>query len=198
MLPKICTIPECETIVGKNSARGWCFRHYQRWLRHGDPLGGGPWLPNLSTEERFWSKVEKTATCWNWTGATNEHGYGMVTRKDGQRRAHRVAWTTLVGDIPDGMQVDHRCRKRACVNPGHLRIETTKQTAEHVAISNKNTSGYRGVTFDKTWKKWRAQVRHCGKNYIAGYFTDVHEAGAAAKALRNELFTHNDLDRIAS
>lgn len=193
MLPKTCSIPECES---KTLARGWCSRHWQRWQRHGDPLAGGIDRPRVTPSARFWSKVNKTATCWIWTGAVNDAGYGLFRHHGKNERAHRFAWKLLVGEIEADKQIDHRCRNRACVRLDHLRPATNKQNAEHVESSG--ASGYRGVTFNKRRNKWVVQVTHNGRNHYGGYFTDVHEAGAAAKALRNELFTHNDLDRIAS
>jgi hypothetical protein len=59
--------------------------------------------------------------------------------------------------------------------------------------SNNHSSGIRGVT----WKngRWYVQVRHNGKNHYGGYYDELADAGVAAVALRNRLFTHNDADR---
>lgn len=79
----------------------------------------------MTPEERFWAKVEKTATCWLWKGARTSHGYGTFV-VDGRRRskkygmAHRVAYELVVGPIPAGLTIDHLCRVPACVNPKHL------------------------------------------------------------------------------
>jgi hypothetical protein len=80
-----------------------------------DYLGGT--LP-----QRFWSKVEKTETCWLWTGARcKKLGYGSIRgHRAGNMRAHRIAYELLVGPIPAEMEIDHLCRNRACVNPAHL------------------------------------------------------------------------------
>lgn len=68
----------------------------------------------------FWAKVQKTDTCWFWTGAVQTNGYGCWSR-DGKRvLTHRVAYVELVGPIPEGLQIDHLCRKRLCCNPAHL------------------------------------------------------------------------------
>ena len=68
----------------------------------------------------FWRRVEKTATCWLWTGPNNGVGYGKI--KDGY--VHRLAYEDLVGPIPEGFQIDHLCRVRNCVNPEHLEAVT--------------------------------------------------------------------------
>lgn len=192
MVPKICSIPECEKPGRK---RGWCNSHYMNWFRHGDPLTVAS---VISPEERFWASVDKSGRCWKWTEALNDSGYGIIRIGKKSVRAHRFAWELLVGVIPEGMQIDHRCRHRECVRPEHLRVVTNKQNQEHISKRKTNTSGYRGVTFDKRKNKWSVLVGHNGRNHFGGLFDDVHEAGAAAKALRNELFTHNDLDRSAA
>lgn len=73
---------------------------------------------------RFWVKVEVTGCCWYWTGDKWKSGYGRFTFRGASRRAHRVAHTLLVGDIPDGMTTDHLCRNRLCVNPDHWELVT--------------------------------------------------------------------------
>jgi hypothetical protein len=79
---------------------------------------------------RFWSKVDKTGDCWEWTAART-NGYGVFRiggRKDGRLvPAHRHAYEELVGPIPNGLQIDHLCRNPACVNPSHLEPVTQKE-----------------------------------------------------------------------
>jgi HNH endonuclease len=70
--------------------------------------------------ERFWAKVDKTESCWLWTGALAK-GYGQFGGTRKQRiQAHRWAYQELVGSIPEGLELDHLCRVRRCVNPAHL------------------------------------------------------------------------------
>lgn len=75
--------------------------------------------------DRFWAKVRvQDEGCWVWVGANNGNGYGRF-RLDGHARyAHRVSLEHHVGPIPDGLQVDHLCRNRLCVNPSHLEAVT--------------------------------------------------------------------------
>lgn len=83
-------------------------------------------------EERFWEKVDKSGDCWLWTSALSK-GYGQFAIDGVQRRAHRLAYTWLVGPIPEGLSLDHlchgwdatcnlreKCPHRRCVNPAHL------------------------------------------------------------------------------
>jgi hypothetical protein len=78
------------------------------------------------TPETFWARVDRSDTtgCWLWLGPVNRKGYGAVYFWGGTQSAHRVAYTLAVGPIPAGMQLDHLCRVRACVNPAHLELVT--------------------------------------------------------------------------
>lgn len=81
---------------------------------------------------RFFSHVEAIKNgCWNWVGAMKFNGYGNFSiRKNKVRKsysAHRWAYINLVGDIPQGLAVDHLCRNRKCVNPSHMELVTLKE-----------------------------------------------------------------------
>jgi hypothetical protein len=73
----------------------------------------------MTVAERFWPKVNKTESCWLWLAAVTD-GYGMFWLDRRYQKAHRVAYEMLVGPIPEGLQLDHLCRVRNCVNPAHL------------------------------------------------------------------------------
>lgn len=150
----------------------------------------------LSLEDRFWSKVNKTETCWEWTAASLPLGYGVIRVDKSNVRAHRLSYEMHVGPIPEGMQVDHICHNPPCVNPEHLRLATNKQNRENEGgLRATNTSGSRGVTWNKRRNKWQTQVCHNGRLHGAGHYHSFDEAVAAVKAKRLELFTHNELDR---
>lgn len=118
---RTCFVDGCEK---QPYRRGWCTMHYLRWRDHGDPHYKRP-----TAEELFWSRVEKTETCWLWMGYKCKLGYGRTwVRRDGTYTrvlAHRWAYEQLRGPIPlDALGVplplDHLCRNPSCVNPDHL------------------------------------------------------------------------------
>ena len=146
--------------------------------------------------ERFWEKVDKSGACWLWTASRNPvSGYGQFNAGRTPTQAHRFSYALAHGPIPKGKVIDHICRVPACVNPAHLRAVSPKQNAEHLALNTNNKSGVRGVSWCTTRNKWKACVKHNYRTLSVGYFHDLEEAKAAVIAKRNELFTHNDLDR---
>lgn len=127
---------------------------------------GDPRLP-----ARFWSKVRVTTDgCWMWTAGTNGRGYGCYYHGKTTKRAHGVAYETLVGPVPEGKQLDHLCRQRLCANPSHLEPVTNREnTLRGIGTSAQNARkthcprghpytghdkrGRRCVVCDKAWHK---------------------------------------------
>lgn len=108
-----CQIPGCDH---QHEARGFCHMHYQRFLRHGNPYVGG----RPSEQTRFWRKVQLSQGCWRWLGAVaGDYGRFMVADRR-LVQAHRYAYQTLVGPIPNGLTIDHLCSNKLCVNPSHM------------------------------------------------------------------------------
>lgn len=65
--------------------------------------------------------------CWLWTGYVAAGGYGEFHLAGRTRKAHRVAYELLVGPVPEGLDLDHLCRVRRCVNPEHLEPVTRQE-----------------------------------------------------------------------
>lgn len=117
-----------------------------------------PLLAPILTEKdlnRLWSKVVKGPgenDCWGWTDVLSEDGYaylGVGGRKGGKFLVHRLLYELVIGPIPGGKELDHRCRNRWCVRPDHQEPVT-----RHVHILRGQTIAARN-----------AAVTHCPQGH---------------------------------
>lgn len=76
--------------------------------------------------DRFFAKVNKTESCWFWTGVIKK-GYGRIKINCKRYPTHRVSWLLAGHTIPEGHLIRHKCRNRHCVNPEHLETGTHKE-----------------------------------------------------------------------
>lgn len=129
---RICKENGCAS---PHEARGLCNKHYLR------ARAAGVTWKKLTSEERFWSKVNRSGgfpdyrdtlvrvdeacgQCWIWTASRMMGGYGEFSLNGYPVYAHRHSLELAGLTLPKGMEVDHLCRRRACVNPAHLEVVT--------------------------------------------------------------------------
>ena len=105
--------------------------------------------------DRFWPKVDKdgpvaehmSTPCWVWTAGKFHDGYGKFFLGPGSGKcvAHRFAYQSEIGEIPDDTLVLHRCDRRSCVRPDHLYLGSVHEKSAHTA---ERRHGNRGVGLD--------------------------------------------------
>ena len=126
---------------------------------------------------RFWSKVRVSSTptyrldlgpCWLWTAAKRSNGYGawsVGTRSEGMAQAHRFAYEGLVSSVPHGLELDHLCRNRACVNIAHLEPVTHAENQRRSPLAGKasraKTHCPQGHPYDERNTRRYKGRRHC-------------------------------------
>ena len=183
-----CSTDECEK---KTYAFGICQMHYRRHKR------AGTTPPNTEPEERFWSKVDKSGGCWIWQGTTSNKGYGRYVSRGKHWYAHRLAYIIRFGEIASGLDIDHMCHNRACVNPDHLQEVTPKQNSENRAGPMKNSkTGVRGVHPRRG--QYVATVAVNGAPRHLGAFATIEEAERCVIAARQKHYTNSLADRNIS
>lgn len=101
-------------------------------------------------QERFWRYAypEPNSGCWLWDGAVDPNGYGRFSVESKARLAHKFYYEFLNGPVPEGLELDHKCRNPSCVNPDHLE-----------AVSHK-TNCLRGVGVIAL-RAWNKNKTHC-------------------------------------
>jgi HNH endonuclease len=123
-----------------------------------------------NVEERFWKKVNKTETCWHYTGGKTHFGYGaFMIHKDGKKYlegAHRFSYALAFGPIPEGLRVLHRCDVPGCVNPDHLFLGTQLDNMRDMYSKGRGRTGkpQRGELSAKAKLTWD-QVREIRRLY---------------------------------
>lgn len=70
--------------------------------------------------DKLLPKIKKTSTCWIWTSHLTGSGYAQYSDKGKNRVVHKMVYEMLVGKVPDGLELDHLCKVKKCVNPKHL------------------------------------------------------------------------------
>lgn len=87
--------------------------------------------------KRFWDKVEKTDTCWNWTAAKSAFGHGRFRMGRKLVSPHRLVYEWEHGEIPEGYDICHHCDNPSCVNPQHLFLGTRSDNMKDAMKKNR-------------------------------------------------------------
>lgn len=98
------------------------------------------------TVARFWRKVSIGPGCWEWQNSLRHKGYGAFVWKDEagttvQGRAHRFAFELMVGPIPPGLCVLHRCDNPKCIRPDHLFLGTIGDNNRDMMVKGRHVPG---------------------------------------------------------
>lgn len=99
------------------------------------PRASGP----ITLQDLLSATEETPDGCLLWTRAKDRKGYGRVGVDGFVWFAHRLAWTLVHGPIPEGMTVDHRCFRTACINVEHLRLLTRGANASNQRKASSDT-----------------------------------------------------------
>ena len=92
----------------------------------------------MRPRDYFEQRVQRGPSCWEWTGAKNPKGYGyMPAFGRGHYLAHRMSYELFVGPIPEGLELDHLCRNRGCVNPDHVEPVTHLENMRRGAFATR-------------------------------------------------------------
>lgn len=142
-------------------------------------------------EDRFWEKVNKTDTCWLWTGSCNVTGYGQFWSGVTMIQAH----TFLIGKSPPGLVWDHLCRVRNCIRPSHLEAVTysinTLRGINHHRLKTHCLRGHPFTEDNVYHPRLKPNARGCRECMR-------QRTKAAMKRLRLKLQTNPDTSTIAS
>jgi hypothetical protein len=115
---------------------------------------------------RFMSKVIKDDSgCWFWKGVIGSNGYSKIWYQGKEQLAHRVGYQLLIGEIPQGTELDHLCRNPQCVNPKHLEAVTHRENIirgmHPNVINHRNGTCSRGHSLADAIRDKNGRVRNC-------------------------------------
>lgn len=133
-------------------------------------LKGEPQVITEELKQRLFSRLEVDSLtgCWNWTGPKIGKGYGMIrvpwTRTPGY--IHRLSWMIANGDIPEGMQVCHKCDNRICARPDHLFLGTCGDNLQDMKGKGRHLYGERN-TEAKLTEEQVLQIHALGKTGLS-------------------------------
>jgi hypothetical protein len=143
----ICPCGELIIYGGFGRPRRYCSQRCKSRAAYAQERGIPFERPSVS--DRFWSKVQPSprwhlngSSCWIWHGTVHAKGYGRFWLEERMVMAHRFAFEDRRAPIPDGLELDHLCRRPRCVRPDHLEPVTTEENhARAVAVRQRDVAG---------------------------------------------------------
>lgn len=132
-------------------------------------------MPNGRYEPHVWNLLErridrkslshpKHGRCWEWTGSVGNQGYGIFKRDNFQWKAHRLVYSLVVGSVPDGLWVLHKCDHPLCVRPSHLFLGTPTDNHKDMVAKGRNAKAETNGRAVLTWEGVR-EIRRRYKRY---------------------------------
>lgn len=119
----------------------------------------------MNFRDRLATYADTPDACWLWPGKRKPDGYVRINWAGGLAYAHRLAYELLVGPIADGMQIDHLCRVRHCMNPRHMEPVTHQENIRRSGgITNQHavkTHCPRGHEYSEENTRWYQGRRYC-------------------------------------
>lgn len=106
---------------------------------------------------RFWSKVEKTPTCWLWKGTLHSAGYGHFQTNGCRYFAHRASYVIAHGPIPPGLSVLHHCDTPDCIRPDHLFLGTQTENMRDMLDKGRHVVQQRTKVWPRGDEHWARQ-----------------------------------------
>lgn len=143
-----------------------------------------------SLDEAISLRAHWEGDCHVWTGAQTRGGYGLYggreAREHGSSLVHRIVWARENGPIPAGMEMDHICRTRNCINIKHLRLADRFLNMSNISETPRSNTGARGVYPTQTGKYMGIVVYRKARHYL-GVFPSIESASQAVEQKRAEL-----------
>ena len=133
-----CSVEGCSDL---SWSRGWCNKHYSKWRKYGDPNHAISCPHGLTPDAqlRFYGWTVTESDCWEGLNLlSDKDGYLAFSREGKSLRAHRLAYETWVGPIPEGHVVRHKCDNPPCINPDHLETGTVADNNRDRSMRGRN------------------------------------------------------------
>ena len=120
---------------------------------------------------------------FKWSAAVRKHAVYGYRQSGPKKKRVNVMLHAFILDPPDGLEVDHVDRNGLNNRRSNLRLATRSQNLANTKLSRRNSSGVKGVRYDKERNKWRAEISATGIRYFLGRFDTKEEAcGARSEA----------------